>query len=341
MKNKTGVFLISLSLFFLTPSLCSADMVAPLTFVFEGVFYGVFSGIIFFLIIWIAEAYSVKIRLGDNTKKPLEVSLVGNAITTLLGIIYFILLSYFVIPSLGVYLGELGGVISFFFLVLIVPFYITFYTELCVLKKYYRTYQHKKLRRVSLCMNTKTYTLFLFFMVATINEIGVLMWITPVLSYYLVRLFEMYSSGKNLKKYRRCICSTLIVVLTIIIMVMITIGPLAPPRKYDKRYDRYDTHIKHTLKNIRADVELYYDNNSNSYKEVCSNSKIVKETEQTIVQQYKTSYLCQNDDQKYCISAKLPTSAENPTEYFCIDSQGNATTTLHNYCADGNYSCLN
>ena len=176
-------------------------------------------------------------------------------------------------------------------------------------------------------------------MLTTVDELGILVLLTPILSYYLIRLFEILSFEKDLKKYQRYIYSALIVIITFAIMLAVTFGPLVPPKKHNSARERaYDASIKGNLAGAHTNAELYYDNNSNSYKGLCSDSKI-EETKQKIIQKSETLYLCQDSDQKYCISAQLPSSIRYTAKYFCVDSTGDATTTLHNYCTDGNYSC--
>lgn len=314
-------------------------MVMPLAFIGEGVFYAIFTGCIFVLIVWGVEAYAIKTKLKDNTKKPLKVSFIANAITSLMGVVYFFLLLHyfsFIILLLEKYLGEF---ISVLFFVLLAPFYITFYTEAHILKKYYKIYPYKQLKNVSLQMNITTYFLFFFLILATIDKIGMLILSTPILAYYLVRLFQMYTFEMNIKKHKQYIYSTLIVIITFAVMATVTIGPLAPPQKYSGRERAHDASIKATLAGARANAELYYDNNSNSYKGLCSDSKTVGSIKQTISQYDEIPYLCQDSEQKYCISAQLPSSIRDAAKYFCIDSTGYADTTLHNYCTDGNYNC--
>ncbi len=327
-----NIYLKLLTIFLLFPSLCNADMVAPLAFMGKSIYHGIFSGGIFLLIMWVAEAYTIKVSLKDNTKKPLKVSLIANAITTLMGVVYFVLLFSVVMNQFQF------SWIMVLFSVLIVPFCITFYTEFCILKKYYETYSYKKLINASLCMNLTTYLLFFIFMWATVGGIGVLMIITPILAYYLVRLFQMYTFEMNIKKHKRYIYSTLIIIITFAVIAVITIGPLAPPEKYSGRERAHDASIKATLAGVRMNAELYYDNNSNSYKELCSDPQTVGNIEQ-IISKYETSYLCQEDEQRYCISAQLPSTVNYTANYFCVDSTGYAETTLHDYCTDGNYSC--
>lgn len=81
--------------------------------------------------------------------------------------------------------------------------------------------------------------------------------------------------------------------------------------------------VKNNLANLRAQAELYYDNNSNSYNGVCSNTGFAKglDASSQAGAGNTTSDVCNNTASAWAASAPLKT-AEGTSNYWCVDSSG-------------------
>ena len=82
---------------------------------------------------------------------------------------------------------------------------------------------------------------------------------------------------------------------------------------------------KASLTNARAQAELYYDNNSSSYSGVCTNAT-------TGIQDMINAATNATGNTADCDDSQTAWAAEvqlkgTPTQYFCVDSTGAATTT--------------
>ena len=87
-----------------------------------------------------------------------------------------------------------------------------------------------------------------------------------------------------------------------------------------------DAAIKSSINNARAQAELYYDDNGNSYANLCSNDTSITNIGIS-VNNANGSFDCEADDTNgtaYRISSELVTNA---SLFYCVDSTGSATTT--------------
>ena len=89
--------------------------------------------------------------------------------------------------------------------------------------------------------------------------------------------------------------------------------------------------IKSSINNLRAQAELYYDDNNRSYDPgtagatsgwICSDSKVT--TASTSVKSSGGAFSCSASAAAYRLSSIL---VGTPTRYYCVDSTGKATTT--------------
>ena len=87
-----------------------------------------------------------------------------------------------------------------------------------------------------------------------------------------------------------------------------------------------DAAIKSNVDNARAQAELFYDSNSNSYAGVCANSSTgiagMKAGAQSALGG-STGVTCNDSATAWAMSAQLKT---NSAQYFCVDSTGTSTT---------------
>ncbi len=79
-----------------------------------------------------------------------------------------------------------------------------------------------------------------------------------------------------------------------------------------------DAAIKSTINNTRAEAELYYDGNSNSYANLCGTLTDASNA----VNSAGGSWSCSAAAEAYRISSQLKGS----TDYYCVDSTGDART---------------
>jgi type II secretory pathway pseudopilin PulG len=79
-----------------------------------------------------------------------------------------------------------------------------------------------------------------------------------------------------------------------------------------------DAATKSALNNARAQAELYYDDNSNSYLDVCDNQSI-KKLFSPVESNNETYYTCNDSTRSWAASSAL-----NEDGYYCVDSEGSA-----------------
>lgn len=92
-----------------------------------------------------------------------------------------------------------------------------------------------------------------------------------------------------------------------------------------------DASVKATLSSLKAQAELYYDSNSNTYSGFC-NSSGTKTLTNSIPEARRQNYTCNDDLKAYAISAPLSNS-----NYYCVDSSGagkelQTTLGVHTSC---------
>ena len=127
---------------------------------------------------------------------------------------------------------------------------------------------------------------------------------------------------KNLFKRGFTLIELLVVIAIIGILASVVLASLNSAR--DKGADAA---VKSTLNNMRAQAELYYDDNSNSYSGMCSATTTAKALANADSTNGAGSVLCVDGDDvagAWALQAQLV--ADN-TEYYCVDSQGLSETT--------------
>ena len=80
--------------------------------------------------------------------------------------------------------------------------------------------------------------------------------------------------------------------------------------------------IKSNVNNMRAQAELFYDNNSRSYAGLCSDAKVV--TAGQAVNSSGGTWTCAADANEWAAGSVLVGTAAG---YYCADYKGNATAT--------------
>ncbi len=98
-----------------------------------------------------------------------------------------------------------------------------------------------------------------------------------------------------------------------------------------------DAAVKSNLNNMRAQAELFYDNNGNSYTGVCADPSFTKALEAArlasgattvttvfATAQTGTSVACQAQSTSWVIQSPLKTSG-----HWCVDSSGNSKTEVN------------
>ena len=94
--------------------------------------------------------------------------------------------------------------------------------------------------------------------------------------------------------------------------------------------------IKSNLNNIRAQAELVYDTNNRVYTGVCSNTNVLNA--QNAVNSSGGTWACTSDANEWAAQSPL---VGTPTQYYCVDYKGNATTTSASVYSstDGDIDC--
>ena len=83
-----------------------------------------------------------------------------------------------------------------------------------------------------------------------------------------------------------------------------------------------DAAIKSTINNARAQAELYYDNNINSYAGVCAAASGVATMVTGATTAGSADVNCEDTAAGYALEAQLKSS----TSYYCVDSTGDSVT---------------
>ncbi len=95
-----------------------------------------------------------------------------------------------------------------------------------------------------------------------------------------------------------------------------------------------DAAIKSNLNNARAQAELYYDNNTQSYLNVCDSTSTggIFQFQTGATNAGSGAVECADNASEWALQAQLKT---NTGLYYCVDSTGQATTTNSDTIADG------
>lgn len=82
--------------------------------------------------------------------------------------------------------------------------------------------------------------------------------------------------------------------------------------------------IKSRLANLRADAELYYDDNEFSYEGFCESTEARRLLDMPVLYTNSTTYICNDTKTEWAASKPLLTD-----EYWCVDSTGTAQSILN------------
>ena len=95
-----------------------------------------------------------------------------------------------------------------------------------------------------------------------------------------------------------------------------------------------DAAIKSSLNNARAQAELFYDDNSNSYATVCDSGVTggIFPFRTGATNAGSGAVECADNATEWALQAQLVSNTGN---YYCVDSTGNATTTGSDTITDG------
>ena len=86
-----------------------------------------------------------------------------------------------------------------------------------------------------------------------------------------------------------------------------------------------DAQTRQQLSSVRAEAELSYDDNSRSYHNVCENTSALWED---LVGPASTDPICHDGADGYAVEARMNNLSDGTEQWFCVDSSGQATTTL-------------
>ncbi len=99
-----------------------------------------------------------------------------------------------------------------------------------------------------------------------------------------------------------------------------------------------DAAIKSSINNARAQAELFYTNNTNTYTTVCaSGTSNILFLLNGATNAGSAAVECADSATAWAAQAQMKS---NTAQYYCVDSTGNATTTNSDTIADGSdYVC--
>jgi prepilin-type N-terminal cleavage/methylation domain-containing protein len=123
----------------------------------------------------------------------------------------------------------------------------------------------------------------------------------------------MYNSRKGFT-----LIELLVVIAIIGILSAIVLASLNSAR--DKASDAA---VRANLNNIRAQAELFYDNNGQSYDGACANTQIANAEAAANTANGTGSTECADSANAWAVAAQLKTSIN----WYCVDSTGNSLTT--------------
>jgi type IV pilus assembly protein PilA len=96
-----------------------------------------------------------------------------------------------------------------------------------------------------------------------------------------------------------------------------------------------DAAIKANINNTRAQAELFYDDNANTYTGVCDDPSIEKQLEAARTAG-SGDVACESDADAWAIEAELKS---DDAISICVDSSGNSATTTGGTIADDDFVC--
>ena len=96
-----------------------------------------------------------------------------------------------------------------------------------------------------------------------------------------------------------------------------------------------DAAVKANLNNLRAQAELFYDDNTNVYTGLCADANIDQGMDAADAANGSGSVDCDADADEWAAEAQL---VANTAQYYCVDSTGAAQTTTSSKGGSA-YSC--
>ncbi len=118
---------------------------------------------------------------------------------------------------------------------------------------------------------------------------------------------------------------TLIEVL-IVVAIIVILSAISLAAFSEARFKAENAGVKANLNGVRAQAELYYTLNSNSYSNLCTNSVIVKQINVAISNGGDTGTVatrCNSNSIAWAVNVKLKVP-EGGNNYWCVDTLGSA-----------------
>ncbi len=105
-----------------------------------------------------------------------------------------------------------------------------------------------------------------------------------------------------------------------------------------------DAAVKSNLANARAEAELYFDGNNNSYASVCNTVgvNVIGDGVDAAITAYGRSNTSYDTVAETCFATATAWAASVPLKtsgFYCVDSSGDATTTATYKIASGDQDC--
>lgn len=122
---------------------------------------------------------------------------------------------------------------------------------------------------------------------------------------------------KNMKTRGFTLIELLVVIAIIGILASVVLASLNTARAKGA-----DAAIKSSVNNMRAQAELFYDDNSNSYTGLCADAQIVNAaTAVAGAGGSAAADVCDSSATQY----RMTSSLVSTTDYYCVDSSGEST----------------